>query len=182
MKTDLDTWLTFAVGSSETEPGGEEGGWLANDPSPDNPTWRGVEYKEACKFLNMPGMAADTFKTVVTRTVVGQIALENYWNVYKVDLLPLGVAILYMDQCWVGGGVVDLQMAMNNIFSLNLTLDGALGPMTLKAMEDNLPTANKVQLLEHLEAAAEIRYRSLDKFVLYGQGWLNRLHACAALA
>jgi lysozyme family protein len=111
--TDFDAWLTFAVGSDETQPGGEEGGWNGDDPSPSNPTWRGIEYDEACAFLNMPGMAADTFRSLVTRTCIGEIAKARYWARFHVDLLPSGPNVLYADGCFNGRGVENLQVTMN---------------------------------------------------------------------
>ena len=180
--TDFDAWLSFAVGDSETMQGGEEGGWNGDDPSPQNPTWRGIEYNEACSFLNKQGMADETFRSLVTRTVIGQIAGAQYWDRFHVALLPSGPNVLFMDGVFNGGGVANLQTAMNIQFAAGLTVDGDIGPRTLAAMQKYANAVMPPILIRTYVYAAEARYRRLASFPRYGAGWLGRLHRCEDLA
>jgi lysozyme family protein len=179
---DFDTWLTFAVGADETQPGGEEGGWTPDDPSTDNPTMRGVWYSEWCDWIGMPrGVPSfTTFQASCSRTVVGQIALAKYWNAYHVALLPSGPNILYMDGVWNGGGVENLQTTINAILHLHLVVDNVLGPQTLsemRALANVLPRTT----INTYTAAADARYRNLGK-PQFLSDWLGRLGRCKALA
>ena len=187
--TDLDAWLTFAVGSSETEPGGEEGGWNPTDPSPENPTWRGIEFEEYCDWLVIDpfSLPFSAFRLSCTRTRIGQIAGQNYWQKFRVDLLPSGPNVLFMDGVFNGGGVENLQVAMNEIWPPfpPLQTDDVFGPLTLTAMGQYLPTANAYDLIGIYAAVAEARYRELAKqprFAPHLDGWLGRLGRCKALA
>lgn len=186
MSNDLDTWLTFAVGECEAAPlvdgGGFEGGWTADDPSPDNPTWRGVEYEEAKEFLGLSSLTFSDFRFNITRSVIRRLVKARYIDPYYVVLLPSGPNVLYLDLCWVGGGVRALQLALNVLSSAGLQIDDRLGPLTLGAMRKYALTLNPSALIDALRAGGEEHYRSLEKFELYGEGWLRRLNAAAKMA
>jgi len=183
--TDFNAWLSFAIGDDETKPGGEEGG-LSWDTGADNPTWRGVQYNEFCKWKGVPtlGMPFSYFTAQCTRAVIGQIAGSQYWDKFHVDLLPSGPNMLYMDGCFNGGGVANLQSTMNTLFSARLAVDGDLGPKTLAAM-DGLADVPPGALIDRYVAAADARYIHLaqqDRFAGFLDGWRHRLRRCEDLA
>ncbi len=182
--SDFDQWLLAAVGADEVEPGGWEGGWNASDPSPANPTWRGIQYVEARDFLGVTSISfsfAD-FRAQMTRTQISALTQANYWDKSHADLLPVGADILYMDQVFVGGGVANLQTALNNLGMASLTVDGDPGPLTLAAMQKALPVASPAPLISALYAAAKARYYRLGSFPTNGKGWLSRLGQATSLA
>lgn len=188
----FDRWLTFAVGDIERPTDadyhndlcGEEGGWTPTDPSPENPTMRGLEYEETKAFLQQPDMTIEQFRAIVTRTLVAQITKENYWVHYAVDLLPQGSTVLYMDGVFNGGGVENLQVVMNGLLGAGLKVDGMFGPITNKAME-RLMSIPAQQIIFSYYLAAEARYKTLGKeprFAPFLSDWLGRLGRCTTLA
>jgi lysozyme family protein len=190
--TDFDRWLSFAVGDLETITdadvrnglAGEEGGWNQNDPQTDppgqNPTFRGIEFNEWRHWHSSPTWTQAQFRTLLTRTEIGQIALAQYWEPFHVNLLPAGATILYQDGVWVGGGVENLQMAMNGLLGAGLTIDNELGPATLAAMQ-RLAAIPAQQIIASYTLAAQARYRALGRPEDLA-GWLGRLGRCKALA
>jgi len=181
MSTSFDAWVAFAFGTAENNPGGEEGGWNPTDPSPDCPTWRGIEYTEWCQWCHA-SMTFEGFRASCNLTAIKIFVREAYWNRYRVDLLPAGGDVLYADGVFNGGGVENLQRTLNTLCGLSLEADGVLGPATLAAMEVHLPTIAPRTLIDAYAAAAEVRYRRLAKFPQYGGGWLARLGRCHVLA
>ena len=187
--SDFTTWLTFAVGADETQPGGEEGGWNQNDPLTippgQNPTYRGIEFYEWCSWRGDHTLTQAQFRALLTRTEIGRIAQVKYWSAYNVPLLPVGPTVLFADGVWNGGGVANLQTAMNAIFATGLTADDDPGPKTLAAMQQCLPTADPAMLIYNYVNAADSRYRVLGqnpKFAADLPDWLGRLGRCKALA
>ncbi|MDR3392659.1 MAG: glycosyl hydrolase 108 family protein [Sulfuriferula sp.] len=175
--TDFDTWLTFAVGSDETGPGGEEGGWDSDDPSPENPTWRGIEYFEFCDWMGVPHgrLLFAAFRELCTRTVIGKITESNYWTPAQTELLPTGANIIYVDHCFnagQGSAVRCLQSA------LGVEVGGIFGPVTRLALRG----VNPITLIASLHDAIEADYRTKGSFPKYGTGWLGRNDRGAALA
>ncbi len=181
--TNFDRWLTFAIGTCAKEPltdgGGEEGGWTPSDPTPANPTMRGIEYDEACAWFSQT-ITFQQFRLMMTRTVVGQIAEANYWEKCLVDLLPSGPDVMYMDGVWNGGGVANLQTTLNVLCGADLTVDNDLGVLTVRATH-GLATIPAGKIIDTYSDVAEVRYRSLGK-PQFLSGWLGRLGRCKLLA
>jgi lysozyme family protein len=174
-------WLTFAIGASETQPGGEEGG-LSWDTGKDNPTWRGIQLDEWREWRHDDTLDVEDMQRLLWRTEIGEISDANYWRRYHVDLLPAGPNVLYQDGVFNGGGVENLQTALNVLFAAGLRADNELGPVTLAAMQRYLPICNPEALINAYANASEIRYRSLGRFSEFGTDWLERLGRCQQLA
>lgn len=183
---DFDAWLSFAVGDSETEPGGEEGG-LSWDTGKDNPTWRGLQYNEVCKLVGSK-LTFDEFYAACTRTFIGKFTASEYWQRYRVDLLPSGPNVLFQDGCFNGGGVENLQTALNEVFAAGLRVDNDFGAKTLAAMElyhQPIYAPSQARLLDRYVAAADHRYMRLaqqPRFAPDLDGWRHRLRRCEDLA
>jgi lysozyme family protein len=182
--TDFDAWLSFAVGDGETEPGGEEGG-LSWDTGADNPTYRGLQRNEVDKAVGRK-LTLVEFRTICTRTFIGRFTQVHYWNAYRVDLLPSGPDVLYMDGVFNGGGVENLQAIINYLClpTTLLSADGIFGKLTLAAMA-GLVALPDAQIIAKYSQVAEMRYRWLaqqPRFAPDLAGWLGRLGRCKELA
>ena len=195
---DFDAWLSFAVGDLETITdtdvrnglAGEEGGWNQSDPKTDppglNPTYRGIEFDEWRHWHSGPALTQAQFRALLTRTEIGQITQVHYWNAYRVDLLPSGPNVLFMDGCFNGGGVENLQATINYLClpTTLLSADGILGKLTLAAMA-GLVALPADQIIAKYSQVAELRYRWLaqqPRFAPDLAGWLGRLGRCKELA
>jgi lysozyme family protein len=82
--------------------------------------------------------------------------------------LPIGVDYLVFDAAvnmGVGQAVRLLQRA------LGVVADGAIGPNTMKAINE----ADTKKLIDDFSAQKELFYRSLGTFATFGKGWLRRV-------
>ena len=55
--------------------------------------------------------------------------------------------------------------------ALNITADGVIGPVTLKAIQET----NAEEFIDNFTDAKESFYKSLANFQTFGRGWLNRV-------
>jgi lysozyme family protein len=55
--------------------------------------------------------------------------------------------------------------------ALNITADGIIGPVTLKAIQET----NAEEFIDNFTDAKESFYKSLANFQTFGRGWLNRV-------
>lgn len=104
----------------------------------------------------------------LTQEDVKPIYKKNYWDAVKGDDLPSGVDYAMFDLAINSGpnrAVKVLQTA------LQVTPDGAIGPKTMKAIQD----ADAEELLTKFSQAKEDFYKSLPTFTTYGKGWLRRV-------
>ena len=192
--TDFDAWLTFAVGAGETtaDENSAEGGWTPDDPSEDNPTWRGIIYREACDWFGVSEMPFDEFRSRVTRAVIGRMATVDYWVPSHAAMLPFG-AVLYMDHCFnagLGGWRIKsaawcLQTALMAVGVDCGGVDGVLGPKTTAAMAllpRKIGFTNSAVFINALAAARLANYRTKRQWVWAGKGWTRRTEHCRLLA
>jgi lysozyme family protein len=61
---------------------------------------------------------------------------------------------------------------------LGVDVDGELGPETLEAISNN----NTITLINNLASLQTDYYKSLNVFIYFGKGWLNRVNARQATA
>ena len=104
----------------------------------------------------------------LTPALVEPMYRRKYWDACRCNDLPNGVDYLVFDfavNAGVGRSAKTLQSAVG------ATPDGAIGPMTLAAINSYPPA----ELIEKFSQAKEAFYRSLDTFETYGTGWLNRV-------
>ena len=177
-------WLDFAFGTSETAPGGEEGGFNANDPSTENPTFRGIELNEWRKWRGDMSLTGADMRAQLRRTEIAALTHAWYWVPAQVRIVPTGLDLLYADHCFnagQGGGVRCLQAAINAIGKNKLAVDGALGPITQRAMLA-LTATDALPLLDALHKAIAADYRSMAKFPEFGSDWLGRNDRATFLA
>jgi lysozyme family protein len=157
-----------------------EGGYSDDPFDPGGPTNKGITLADYAAFKNVTLNAAsyERLKTELRRIPSGdveRIYLDRYWRSARCPDLPPPLAHFHFDCAvnqGVGGAARMLQAA------LGVTVDGAIGPLTLAA-------ARTRPISRTLERYAEIRrkrYRSLRHFWRFGRGWLARVDKAFAQA
>jgi len=93
---------------------------------------------------------------------------RDYWDAVKGDDLPVGVDYAVFDFAINAGPSAARKMIQK---ALGVTADGAIGPATMKAIQE----ANGKDLLDKFSHSKEAFYKSLPTFQTYGKGWLKRV-------
>ena len=133
-----------------------EGGYVNHPSDPGGETNFGIS-KRAYPSLNI--------KTL-TKEQAGEIYRRDYWDPIKGDSLPLMLSIFAFDTA-VNMGVSRAAHMLQG--AAGVTQDGVIGPKTLKACQ-KAPQA----VLERMATLRIIRYTQLDKFDVFGRGWITR--------
>jgi lysozyme family protein len=95
---------------------------------------------------------------------------KKYWDVVRADELPSGIDYLVFDMGVNAGPGRSIKLLQT---AVGVTPDGGFGPMTMAAVQ----AADPVKLIEKFSQEKEAFYRGLEKFTVYGEGWLNRVAA-----
>jgi lysozyme family protein len=106
----------------------------------------------------------------LTPEMVAPLYKRRFWDACKCDELPSGIDYLVFDfavNAGPGRSAKILQAAVG------ATPDGAIGPMTLAAVNKH----DGAELVTKFSDAKEAFYRSLNTFGTFGKGWLNRVAA-----
>jgi len=133
-----------------------EGGYVNHPSDPGGETNFGIS-KRAYPSLNI--------KTL-TKEQAGEIYRRDYWAPINGDSLPLMLSIFAFDTA-VNMGVSRAAHMLQE--AAGVTQDGVIGPKTLKACQ-KAPQA----VLERMATLRIIRYTQLDKFDVFGRGWISR--------
>ena len=104
----------------------------------------------------------------LTKEIVAPLYRKQYWDVCHCDDLPAGVDYLAFDFSVNAGSFRAIKTIQR---ALNITADGVIGPVTLKAIQD----ANAEEFINNFTNAKERFYRGLANFPTFGRGWLNRV-------
>ena len=104
----------------------------------------------------------------LTKEMVAPLYRKQYWDVCHCDDLPAGVDYLAFDFSVNAGAFRSIKTIQR---ALNITADGVIGPVTLKAIQD----ANAEEFINNFTNAKEVFYRGLANFPTFGRGWLNRV-------
>jgi lysozyme family protein len=95
---------------------------------------------------------------------------KKYWDVVRADELPSGIDYLVFDMGVNAGPGRSIKLLQT---AVGVPADGGFGPITMAAVQ----AADPVKLIERFSQEKEAFYRSLEKFTVYGEGWLNRVAA-----
>ena len=104
----------------------------------------------------------------LTKDLVAPLYRREYWDAIHGDQLPSGADYLAFDFA-VNAGPNRATKTVQR--ALNITADGVIGPVTLKAIQD----ADAEDFINSFSTAKESFYRSLTTFPTFGKGWLNRV-------
>jgi lysozyme family protein len=150
-----------------------EGGWADHPKDPGGATMQGVTLvtysnwlgREATKdeLRNMPPAHRD------------EIYRKHYWDKVKGDELPKGVDLCLFDFA-VNSGPKRAVVAVQEALGVNA--DGALGPMTLGAIQKATPSALIPWVIEYRLAFLQ----RLPIWDTFGKGWTKRVKDVQSVA
>lgn len=111
----------------------------------------------------------------LTKEDVKPLYKKNYWDAVHGDDLPTGLDYAAFDFAINAGPAASRKMIQR---ALNVVVDGAIGPNTLKAISE----ADPKQLIQKFSDAKTAFYKGLGNFNVYGVGWLKRVADVQAVA
>lgn len=142
-----------------------EGGYVNHPKDPGGETNLGVTKRTWAKWLgrdiNEGEMKELTFEDVA------ELYKKEYWDRLKCDNLPTGLDFFCFD--WgVNSGTGRSAKALQRIISV--AQDGAIGPKTLRALEDH----NAKEVVDLMHSRRQEFYENLTTFETFGKGWTRR--------
>jgi len=142
-----------------------EGGFVNHPKDPGGMTNLGVTKAVYDKWIGRE--ATEQEMRDLTPEDVAPIYKKNYWDRVKGDDLPSGVdwaCFVWAVNSGSGRPAKALQRCVG------ATPDGAIGPMTLRAVADNEPK----KLVEGVYTQRQKFYEDLKTFETFGRGWTRR--------
>lgn len=106
----------------------------------------------------------------LTKEMVEPLYKRKFWDACRCDDLPTGIDYLVFDMA-VNAGVGRSAKLLQHC--VGVSVDGAIGPITITAVKSKDPE----ELVEKFSEARELFYRGLTTFDVFGKGWLNRVEA-----
>ena len=142
-----------------------EGGYVNHPKDPGGMTNLGVTKRVYDDWIGRESTEQEMRD--LTPTDVGPIYKKNYWDRVKGDNLPSGVDWCAFDWA-VNSGSGRPAKAIQR--AVGAAADGAIGPMTLKAVADKDPK----EIIEYVFQVRQSFYESLKTFETFGKGWTRR--------
>ena len=142
-----------------------EGGYVNHPKDPGGMTNLGVTKRVYDDWIGRESTEQEMRD--LTPTDVGPIYKKNYWDRVKGDNLPSGVDWCAFDWA-VNSGSGRPAKAIQR--AVGAAADGAIGPMTLKAVADKDPK----EIIEYVFQVRQSFYESLKTFETFGRGWTRR--------
>lgn len=150
-----------------------EGGWFDHPKDPGGATMKGIIQRVYEKFKGR-SVTKDELRNI-SDDEVKTIYKENYWNPMKCDDLPYGTDHIVFDAA-VNTGLRQATLFCQRAAGVND--DGALGPVTIGAMQEVTPK----DFILRFSYYKEKFYRALKTFQYFGNGWINRTNKVKAEA
>ena len=110
---------------------------------------------------------------------VAPIYEENYWDKCKCEDLPAGLDLCVFDfavNAGPGRAAKFLQLLVKT------TADGAIGPNTLKCVNEYIEKFNVNLAIDHYQNSRQKYYEDLSTFDTFGRGWTRRVEETKELA
>ena len=143
-----------------------EGGYVDHPEDPGGRTNMGVTQVAYENHLGRSVTEEDMRKMPLEHAK--DIYKKSYWDKVCGEELPEGLDFSVFDWA-VNSGPSRAVKTLQKI--INVAQDGAIGPITLKAIDDRGPG----YLIHRYAKEREMFYRRLSTFATFGRGWLNRL-------
>lgn len=159
MDAQFDTCLSFTLG--------QEGGFADNPDDPGGATFKGITLASLREYLRDPDATVEDLRALDQATIA-KFYRSKFWNEMQCGVLPPGVDLMIFDHGVNVGQARPVPMLQDIV---GVRADGKVGPHTLAA----IGTWSVSSLIGALRASQETYYRGLEKFPIFGNGWLNRL-------
>ena len=143
-----------------------EGGYVNHPSDPGGRTNLGVTQRVWEDYVGHKVDEAEMRS--LTKEMVSPLYRKEYWDAVHGDKLPCGADYLAFDFAVNAGSFRCIKTIQR---ALNITADGVIGPVTVKAIQDT----NAEDFINNFSAVKENFYRGLTTFPTFGKGWLNRV-------
>ena len=147
-----------------------EGGYVNHPKDPGGMTNMGVTkrvYEEHVGY----GVSEHTMQNL-TKEDVEPIYKKNYWDRVKGDDLPEGLDLCIFDFA-VNAGPGRAAKFIQRL--VNTTVDGGIGPNTLKCINDHVKQYGVSTTIDQYQSERQNYYERLSTFETFGRGWTRRV-------
>lgn len=144
-----------------------EGGFTNNPKDPGGATMKGITQRVYNGFRTRNNLPTQTVQSI-SDVEVSRIYKEQYWDIAKCDMLPVGISYCVFDgdvNSGVGQSVKWLQRA------LGVAVDSQMGPATIAAANDADPST----LIDGICDRRLAYLKALTTWHEFGHGWTNRV-------
>jgi len=143
-----------------------EGGYVDNTADPGGATNLGCTKATWEAWVGHP-VTKDDIKALTPNNVM-PLYKAKYWDTIKGDDLPEGVDYAVFDYA-INSGPSRAAKTLQSV--LSITVDGQIGPATLRALE----TANPREVATAVCEARLAFLQSLPTYATFGRGWSSRV-------
>ena len=143
-----------------------EGGYVDNPADPGGATNLGCTKAVWEQYIGR-SVTKDDIKALTPNDVM-PLYKAKYWDTIKGDDLPEGVDYAVFDYA-INSGPSRAAKALQSV--LSITVDGQIGPATLRALE----TANPREVATAVCEARLAFLQSLPTYATFGRGWSSRV-------
>ena len=150
-----------------------EGGYVNHPKDPGGETNLGVTKRVYEEWGGTKEMADLTVEDVAP------IYEKNYWGRVKGDDLPSGLDLCVFDFA-VNAGPGRAAKYLQQI--IGTTVDGGIGPNTLKAVYNYVEEVGVQGMIEEYQSGRQSYYEQLSTFETFGRGWTRRVEETTAEA
>ena len=150
-----------------------EGGYVNHPKDPGGETNLGVTKRVYEDFGGTKDMKE------LTKEDVEPIYKKNYWDRVKGDDLPEGLDLCIFDFA-VNAGPGRAAKFIQRL--VNTTVDGGIGPNTLKCINDHVEQYGVSTTIDQYQSERHNYYQSLSTFETFGRGWTRRVDETTQLA
>ena len=150
-----------------------EGGYVDNPADPGGATNLGCTKAVWEQYIGR-SVTKDDIKALTPNDVM-PLYKAKYWDTIKGDDLPKGVDYAVFDFA-INSGPSRAAKALQSV--LSITVDGQIGPATLRALE----TANPRDVATAVCEARLAFLQGLPTFPTFGKGWSNRVSEVEKIA
>ena len=143
-----------------------EGGYVNHPKDPGGETNLGVTKRVYEDFGGEKEMKD------LTKEDVEPIYKQNYWDRVKGDDLPEGLDLCIFDFA-VNAGPGRAAKFIQRL--VGTTVDGGIGPNTLKCIDDYVKENSVAETIEKYQSMRQEYYEGLSTFETFGRGWTRRV-------
>ena len=148
-----------------------EGGYVNHPKDPGGETNMGVTKKVYEAWVMEEDLLPKEMKDLQFEDVA-PIYKKNYWDRVKGDNLPSGLDLCIFD-FGVNAGTGRAAIFIQSI--IGTTVDGGIGPNTLKTLEAYISVEGLEATIDAYQAKRQEYYESLSTFETFGKGWTRRV-------
>lgn len=145
-----------------------EGGYVNHPNDPGGETYKGISRRA---HPNWQGWKLIDQKKPVPENLVQEFYHENYWKRLRCDEMPYPIGE-YLFDFGVNAGITRAVITVQR--ALNITTDGILGPVTMRAIQQQDPQKLMYALLRQRIGYYTAITMQRSQFQVFFLGWIRR--------